>query len=97
MQLTSLLSTYPRTFWIANIMELFERLSYYGMFIILANYLTGSTEMGALGFSQTDKAILMGSVGSLVYLLPVVTGAIADHFGFRRVLIIAYLILGSGY
>jgi len=78
-------------------MELFERLSYYGVFILLANYLTGSTDVGALGFSQIEKAVLMGSLGSLVYLLPIFTGAIADRFGYKRVLIVAYLILASGY
>ncbi len=94
---TKVFKSYPRTFWTANTLELFERLSYYGVFILLANYITGSTDIGALGFSQTDKAVLMGSIGSLVYLFPIITGSIADKFGFKRVLIVAFFVLGSGY
>jgi proton-dependent oligopeptide transporter, POT family len=42
---------FPKTFWVANIMELFERWAWYGLFIVLAVYLTGSKDTGALGFS----------------------------------------------
>ena len=34
------LKSFPRTFWIANSMELFERWAYYGMFTVLSVYLT---------------------------------------------------------
>lgn len=78
-------------------MELFERLAWYGIFVVLANYLTGSTDTGALGFSQIQKGTLMGVVTALVYFFPTITGAIADKFGFKNTLIAAYLVLASGY
>jgi dipeptide/tripeptide permease len=78
-------------------MELFERWAWYGMFILLALYFTGSKDEGALGFSQAQKGLLMGTVVGILYVLPTVTGAIADKFGYKRILIISYLILGSGY
>ncbi len=87
----------PSTYWWANIMELFERWAWYGMFMVLALYLTGSKETGALGFSQTQKGLLMGTVVMTLYFLPVITGALADKFGFKRVLIAAYFILTTGY
>lgn len=87
----------PPTYWWANVMELFERWAWYGMFMVLALYLTGSKETGALGFSQTQKGLLMGTVVMTLYFLPVITGALADKFGFRKVLITAYLILTTGY
>jgi dipeptide/tripeptide permease len=87
----------PSTFWWANVMELFERLAWYGMFIPLALYLTGSTETGALGFTQVQKGTLMGTVVMILYFLPLVTGAIADKFGFKKTLIVAYIVLASGY
>ena len=34
---------FPRTFWIANAAELFERAAYYGMAIALVLYLTDAT------------------------------------------------------
>lgn len=88
---------YNRTFWTANTMELFERLAWYGMFIVLANYLTGSTDSGALGFSQAEKGLLMGSIVGFLYFLPILTGSIADKFGYKKVLLVAYVIMASGY
>ncbi|HRY99544.1 MAG TPA: MFS transporter [Bacteroidales bacterium] len=90
-------SRFPRTFWVANAMELLERWAWYGMFMVLALYLTGSTDTGALGFSQQQKGLLMGTVVALLYFLPVVTGALADRFGYKRTLILAYVMLASGY
>jgi len=37
---TGVLASFPRVFWIANLMELFERAAYYGMNSVLAIYLT---------------------------------------------------------
>lgn len=92
-----ILKAFPQIFWIANIMELFERWAWYGMFMIFALYLTGSVDTGALGFSQVQKGVLMGSVVGFLYFLPVITGAIADRIGYKKVLIISYSILACSY
>jgi len=89
--------SYPRTFWTANTLELFERWAYYGIFNLLALYLTNSPETGALGFSQVEKGMIMGIVNAILYFLPVITGSIADKFGYKKVLIIAFVILSTGY
>ncbi len=88
---------FPRIFWAANSLELFERWGYYGVFNLLALYLTGSQDTGALGFSQVEKGLIMGIVNAILYFLPVITGSLADRFGYRRVLIVAFVILSSGY
>lgn len=93
----SQVKSYPRTFWSANILELFERWGYYGIFNLLALYLTNSPESGALGFTQVEKGLIMGIVNAIIYFLPVITGSIADKFGYRKVLIVAFVILSSGY
>ncbi|HAM97069.1 MAG TPA: MFS transporter [Marinilabiliales bacterium] len=85
-------SKYPRTFWLANSMELFERWAFYGFFMLFANYLTLSTDTGALGLTQAQKGTIMGVGTSILYLLPVITGAIADRIGFKKTLFIAYSI-----
>ncbi|MEJ5304229.1 MAG: MFS transporter [Bacteroidales bacterium] len=89
--------TFPGTFWVANTMELFERWAWYGFYMVLALYLTGSTDTGALGFTQEQKGNLMGPVTFLLYLLPIITGSIADRYGYKRVLLVAFLVLSSGY
>jgi proton-dependent oligopeptide transporter, POT family len=96
-RLTSTIRSFPGTFWAANTLELFERLAYYGIFNLLALYLTNSPETGALGFTQVEKGMIMGIVNAILYFLPVITGAIADKFGYKKVLVLAFLILSSGY
>ena len=92
-----LLQSFPRPFWVASAMELFERWAWYGLFAVLALYLTGSTDEGALGFSHIEKGEIMSYVTFILYLLPIITGAIADKIGYKLSLIIAYIILGTGY
>jgi len=92
-----IIRNYPRTFWAANTLELFERWAYYGIFNLLAIYLTGSQETGALGFSQVQKGLIMGIVNAILYFLPIVTGSIADKYGYKKVLFVAFVILSSGY
>ena len=88
---------FPRTFWVSNTMEIMERWAWYGLFNVLALYLTKSTDEGALGFSQTQKGTMMGLVTALLYLLPMVSGAVADRFGYKKILLIAYAVLSTGY
>jgi len=78
-------------------MELFERWAWYGMFAVLALYLTNSTDTGALGFTQIQKGYLIGTVVGLLYFLPTITGAIADKYGYKKILILSYIILAIGY
>lgn len=96
-RISQVFRTFPRTFWTANTMELLERWAWYGMFMLFALYLTGSKDTGALGFSQEQKGYLMGPIVAILYFLPVITGALADRYGYRRTLIVAYIILASGY
>jgi len=89
--------SFPRTFWVANNVELFERWGWYGLFNVLAIYLTGSTDTGALGFSQEEKGMLMGTISALVYFLPVFTGAVSDKYGYKKSLIIAFVLYIVGF
>lgn len=93
----SIFKKFPRTFWVANTVELFERWAWYGLFMVLALYLTGSQDEGALGFSQAQKGLMMGAVTGSLYVLPVITGAIADKFGYKRILLIAFVLYAVGY
>jgi dipeptide/tripeptide permease len=83
---------FERSFWVANISELFERLSYYAAFASLARYLHET-----LSFPLERAADLSGLFGGLVWFLAIFGGAIADRLGFRRALSLAYLILAGSY
>ncbi len=88
---------FPRTFWVGNAIELFERWAWYGFFMLFANYLTGSSDLGGLEFTQAQKGIIMGVGTGILYFLPVLTGAIADHYGYKRVLMLAFAVYISAF
>lgn len=88
---------FPRTFWVANTIELFERWAWYGFFMLFANYLTGSSDLGGLEFSQSQKGTIMGVGTGILYFLPVLTGAIADRYGYKKVLVLAFIIYASAF
>ncbi len=83
---------FERPFWVANITELFERVSYYGVQAVLAIYLHE-----VLKFSDAQAGDLIGYFGLVVWFLPILGGSLADRFGFRRSLAFAYLVLAFGY
>ncbi len=82
---------FERPFWVANITEIFERLSYYAAFASLANYLHEK-----LNFPTEQTTTLAGIFG-FVWIIAIFGGAVADRLGFRRALSIAYLILATSY
>jgi dipeptide/tripeptide permease len=79
-------------FWVANITELFERVAYYGQAAVLAIFLHES-----LHLSSEQTGTLMGVFGFAVWFLPILGGSLADRFGFRNSLALAYLTLAVGY
>ena len=79
-------------FWVANFTEIFERVAYYATQAVLAIYLTEQ-----LHFSSVLADTLVGIAGFVVYALAILAGTLADRFGFRRTLLLAYLILTTGY
>jgi proton-dependent oligopeptide transporter, POT family len=83
---------FERPFWVANVSELFERLSYYAAFASLARYLHES-----LCFGVERASSLTGLFGGLVWFLAAFGGTLADRLGFRRSLSLAYLILSCSY
>ncbi len=91
-RLEAIRSGFDRPFWVANISELFERLSYYAAFASLARYLNET-----LGFPVQKATSMTGLFGGLVWFLAIFGGTLADRLGFRRALSLAYLILSCSY
>lgn len=89
--------SFPRVFWIANIMELFERGAYYGMNSVLAIYLTTTLVNGGPGFSEDAVGFLQAIVYAVTYIVPILGGALAEKLGYRRMLILSFCLLASGY
>jgi len=83
---------FTRPFWTANIVELFERAAYYGMFIVITLYLSRE-----VGYNDIWAAWIAGGFSAGLYFFPPFSGAYADKIGFRKALIIAFSLLTAGY
>ncbi|MCK5223052.1 MAG: MFS transporter, partial [Candidatus Aminicenantes bacterium] len=83
---------FPATFWIANLVEFFERAAYYAVFIAITLYLTN-----VVGYNDIWAAWISGGFSAGLYFLPPFAGALADKIGFRKGIILAFSLLSIGY
>jgi dipeptide/tripeptide permease len=83
--------SFPSSFWTANGTELFERAAYYAMASFVVIYL------GQLGFGKYWPSSLNSLLWFLVYFLPVLSGSLADQYGFKKSLLVAFLLLTVAY
>ena len=88
-----LLKTHPRGLFILFFTEMWERFSYYGMRGLLVFYLTQH-----FLFEDKVAAAQYGSYATLVYLLPLVGGVMADRYlGARKAVAFGALLLVAGH
>ncbi len=83
---------FSKAFWVANSVELLERLAYYAVFVVLTIYLSN-----VWAFTDIEAGIIAGTFSALLYFLPTFSGAIADKIGFRSSIILAFALLTFGY
>lgn len=86
------ISSFSKNYWVVIMMEFFERGSYYGMMSILSVYMTDQ-----LSFSKESVGVIKSTIQPLLYILPILSGAIGERFGYRKTLIFAFIFLGLGY
>lgn len=86
------LTQFPRQFWLVIMFEFFERGAYYGTMSILSVYFTDY-----LFFTKESVGVIKSTIQPLLYILPILAGAIGDRFGYKRTLIFAFTFLGIGY
>lgn len=89
--------SFNRNYWTVIIMEFFERGSYYGVMSVLSVYLVMSVNDGGLGFSKEGVGVIKSTITPLLYLLPILSGALADRFGYKRLLMFAFATMSLGY
>ncbi|HOJ37742.1 MAG TPA: MFS transporter [Ignavibacteriales bacterium] len=83
---------FPFIFWLVIFFEFIERGSYYGVMSVLSVYFTE-----ILNFSKQDVGIIKSTIQPILYFLPIVAGALADKYGYRKTLMVAFTFLGIGY
>jgi dipeptide/tripeptide permease len=83
---------FPFIFWLVIFFEFIERGSYYGVMSVLSVYFTD-----ILKFSKQDVGIIKSTIQPILYFLPIVAGALADKYGYKKALLVAFTFLGAGY
>jgi dipeptide/tripeptide permease len=84
---------FPATFWTANTIEIFERAAYYAMASFMVIYLKET-----LGMTPSFATFLNGSLlWGIIYFLPILSGTLADKYGYKRTLSIAFVMIALGY
>ena len=81
--------------------EMWERFSFYGMRVLLVQFLTAEILLGdpkgGWGWTSEQAASLYGTYAMLLYLTPVLGGIIADKYlGARRAVIVGSIIMTLG-
>jgi POT family proton-dependent oligopeptide transporter len=91
---------HPAGLFVLFFTEMWERFSFYGMRVLLVNFLT----MALVGYnpgwewSAENAGALFGTYAMLLYLTPIVGGIVADKFtGYRWAVVIGALIMTLGH
>jgi len=96
------LTTLPRAYWMVNVMEMLERLAYYGVRVVIPIYIAQADEIGGLHFSQSDKGIIFSVWAIVQSLTPMFSGGFADRYGYKKTIafsvafkVIGYLLMAT--
>lgn len=84
-------TAFPRSFYVANGIELFERWAFYGLYVVLSLHLTS-----VVGLSDAQAGDVM-ALYAFFRLGPLIGGVIADRIGFKNALAVSLAIYAVGY
>jgi len=91
---------HPSGLFVLFFTEMWERFSFYGMRVLLVNFLT----MAVIGFNPgwewtaENATALFGTYAGLLYLTPILGGIIADKLiGYRWAVVLGALIMTAGH
>jgi len=78
--------------------EMWERFSFYGMRVLLIQFLTAAVLKGGWAWSAEQAGALYGTYAMMLYLTPILGGIIADKYiGSRKAVIIGAIIMTIGH
>jgi len=77
------LRQFGRTFWVSNLIEMCERLAYYGLRTVLPTYLLLATSQGGPEFDNIQKGEIYAVWAAIQSFVPIFSGGYADRLGYR--------------
>jgi proton-dependent oligopeptide transporter, POT family len=91
------LTSFNKVFWLGNVIEMVERLAYYGLRTVIPLYIVLAVEQGGPQFSHTQKATIFSIWAAIQSLVPIITGGYADRFGYKLTVAVSTVIKIVGY
>lgn len=91
------LSKLSRPFWMVNIMEMIERLAYYGVRVVIPIYIAQADEVHGLHFTQSQKGLIFMLWALVQTGVPVFSGGFADRYGYKKTVAVSIGIKVLGY
>ncbi|AWI09886.1 MFS transporter [Ereboglobus luteus] len=88
---------FPGNFWLLNVIEMGERLAFYNLRVVAPIYIMQADNPGGLHLTAADKGAIYGIWALFQSLLPILTGGIADRFGYKKTLSFAITMMMVGY
>ncbi len=91
------LARLPRAFWMLNLMEMFERLAYYGVRVVIPIYIAQADEIHGLHFTQAQKGEIFAWWALVQTGVPIFSGGFADRYGYKKTIAASIAIKVIGY
>ena len=88
---------FSRTFWTLNTIEMWERLAFFNLRVVAPIYIMQADNPGGLHLTATQKGIIYAWWAVFQCFLPIITGGIADRFGYKRTMTFSVLLMVTGY
>lgn len=84
-------------FWVLNSIEMFERLAYFGVRVVVPIYIMQADEPGGLHLTAAHKGTIYAWWFIFQSILPMFTGGFADRYGFKRTMAVSIVMNMIGY
>jgi dipeptide/tripeptide permease len=91
------LRLFPYSFWMLNIIEMFERCAYYGVRVVIPIYIAQADAPGGLHFSQIQKGTIFMTWAIIQSLTPMLSGGFADRYGYKKTIATSIVLTILGY
>lgn len=91
------LKSFSGVFWTANLMEMMERLAYFGVRAVVGLYIVDAAANGGLELSHDQRGTIFMVWAIIQALLPMFTGGFSDRYGYKKSLYLAFSINAVAY
>jgi proton-dependent oligopeptide transporter, POT family len=91
------LRSFRGAFWAGNVMEMFERLAYYGVRVVVPIYIASTQDPNGLHFTNTEKGEILALWAAVQTLVPMFSGGFADRYGRKRTILVSIALKVLGY